>query len=384
MDTIYLDHAATTPLRPEVREAMARCHDADLGNPSSTHRVGRAARAALEDARSRVAGVLGVSRREVHFVRGGTESDNLAVLGRADADRARGVRPHVVTTALEHKAVLDAARHVAATGGRCTVLPVDARGRVDTGALEEALQEGASVVSAMWVNNEVGTVQDLPSLVAAAHDAGVPVHTDAVQAVGKVPVDLEAVPADLVSVTGHKLGGPTGTGLLILRGEVAVAPRLHGGSQESGLRPGTQDVAGAVGMAEAVALAVEEQSAFARRVGGQRDRLEAHLRASVAGLTVHGAGGERAPHILNVGVPRVDGDVLQATLDLEGLAVSSGSACQSGSTAPSHVLAALLGEDDLPDAAIRFSLGRTTTDADVDAAAQRAAAVLARLRTVPA
>jgi len=220
--------------------------------------------------------------------------------------------------------------------------------------------------------------------VALAREAGVPVHTDAVQALGKIDVSVDQLGADLLSLTGHKLGGPVGTGVLVVRNGVVLAPLLYGGSQEGGLRPGTHDVAGAVGMAEAVGLAVAEQPEFTRRVGGLRDQLESALSEGLPGLVVHGSAGVRAPHILNVGIPDTDGDVLLASLDLEGLAVSSGSACQSGTSGPSHVLEALLGADDLPDAAIRFSLGRTTTAQEVESAVTRTLAVTDRIGGVAA
>lgn len=379
MDPIYLDYAATTPVREEVRAAMEPYLWEDFGNPSSTHRWGRRAQAALEEARAAVAEALGARRREVVFVRGGTESDNLALLGRVEADRRAGRTPHVVTTAVEHKAVLDTARAAQAGGARCTVLPVDAGGAVSLEALDEALQGGASLVSVMWVNNEVGTVQPMEGLAARARERGVPVHTDAVQAVGKLPVRVDRVPVDLLSVTGHKIYGPKSTGALFVRDGVALASRIHGGSQEGGLRPGTQDVGGAVGLATALRLAVAEQDAFARSRRPLRDELEARLVAGIPGLVVHGAPGVRAPHILSVGIPEVDPELLQVSLDMEGLAVSGGSACTSGSTALSHVLEALLGAG-TPPAVIRYSLGRTSTREEIVRAAEVTLGVVERLR----
>ncbi|MDT8340156.1 MAG: cysteine desulfurase family protein [Longimicrobiales bacterium] len=380
MDAIYLDHAATTPVREEVRAAMEPYLREHFGNPSSTHRWGRRAAAALEEARTVVAEALGARRPEVVFVRGGTESDNLAVLGRVAADGAAGRTPHVVTTAIEHRAVLDAARWAEREGARLTVLPVDAGGAVDPDALDAALAGGASVVSVMWVNNELGTVQPIPSLAARARAHGVPFHTDAVQAVGKLPVRVDDTPVDLLSLTGHKLQGPKGTGALYLRPGVTVVPRHHGGGQEGGMRAGTQDVAGAVGLAEAVRLAMAERETFARTRRALLDTLEARLRAGIPGLVIHGAAGERAPHILNVGIPGVDPELLPPALDLAGLAVSSGSACQSGSREPSHVLAALLGPDAPAAAVVRFSLGRGTTGAEVERAAAVTVEAVARLR----
>ncbi|HSG49151.1 MAG TPA: cysteine desulfurase family protein [Longimicrobiales bacterium] len=382
MDPIYLDYAATTPVRDEVRAAMEPYLWEDFGNPSSTHRWGRRAQAALEEARATVAEALGARRREVVFVRGGTESDNLALLGRVDADRRAGRTPHLITTAVEHKAVLDTAHAAEAAGARCTILPVDAGGAVSLDALDDALRGGASLVSAMWVNNEVGTVQPMEALAARARAVGVPVHTDAVQAVGKLPVRVDQVPVDLLSVTGHKIYGPKSTGALFVRDGVELVSRLHGGSQEGGLRPGTQDVAGAVGLAAALRLAVEEQASFAASRRPLRDELEARLLAGIPGLVVHGAPGVRAPHILSVGIPGVDPELLQVSLDMEGLAVSGGSACTSGSTSLSHVLEAMLGPG-TPPAVIRYSLGRATTREEVLGAAEVTLGVVERLGGPP-
>lgn len=380
MDPIYLDYAATTPVREEVRAAMEPYLDRVFGNPSSIHRWGREAGAALERARAEVAEALGARRREIVFVRGGTESDNLALLGRVEADRAAGHPAHVITTALEHKAVLDTARVAARQEGvRTTVLPVDAGGAVELDALDRALEEGGSVLSAMWVNNEIGTVQPVEELARRAEAAGVPFHTDAVQAVGKLPVQVDRFPVSLLSLTGHKLYGPKGTGILYVRDGVELAPTLHGGSQEGGLRAGTQDVAGAVGMAAAVALAVREQEEFARTRLALREELETRLTGGIPGLVVHGASGARAPHILSVGIPGVDPQLLQVSLDMEGVAVSGGSACQSGDTSLSHVLEALLGPD-TPPAVVRYSLGRTSTREEVLRAAEVTLAVVERLR----
>jgi cysteine desulfurase len=379
MEPIYLDYASTTPLRDEVRAAMEPYLDRHFGNPSSTHRWGRAARAALEEARARIADALGAQRREVVFVRGGTESDNLAILGRAEARRAAGEAPCVVTLATEHKAVLDAARAVEDWGGRAIVLGVDRQGRVSLDDLDAALDESPCLVSMMWVNNETGVVQPLEAVVERCAARGVPVHTDAVQAVGKIPVDFESVGLSCLSLTGHKIYGPKSSGVLILGRSTEVEARLHGGGQEQGLRPGTQDVAGAVGLAEAVALAVEERDANAAHLGALRDRLETRLAAALPGLRIHGEGTQRAPHVSNVGLRDVNGEILTISLDLEGLAVSGGSACQSGSTGGSHVIRAMYGDDGWVP--LRFSFGRRTTAEEVDRAVDTTARIVARLRS---
>lgn len=381
MNPIYLDYAATTPMRAEVREAMAPYEGEIFGNPSSAHRWGRQAQAALEQARVRIAKALGARRREIIFVRGGTESDNLAILGRFDFSRHGGrERACVVTSSTEHKAVLDAASAAEDDGGRAVFLPVDRDGVVDLDALDAALAERPCLVSVMWVNNETGVVQPMREIVERAGAVDVAVHSDAVQAIGKLPVRLDDIDLSLLSLSGHKLYGPKSAGALFVREGTELFARIHGGGQEGGLRPGTQDVAGAVGLAEAVALAVEEQEEARRRYVGLRMRLLERLRSELDGLTVHSERGEVAGHILSVGFHDVASETLTIALDMEGLAVSGGSACQSGSNAASHVLRAMYGERaDLP-ATVRYSFGRLTTEAEIDEAAAATARVVRRLR----
>lgn len=381
MHPVYLDHAATTPVREEVREAMAPFGGARFGNPSSLHRWGREAAAALAEARSRCADALGARFGEIRFVRGGTESDNLAVLGRVRHVRVAGMEPTVVVSAVEHKAVLDAAGAAAAEGPASrVVLPVSARGELDLDALDAALAGGpAVVVSVMWVNNETGLVFPVAELAARVRARGGVLHTDAVQAVGHLPVDVAAAPVDLLTATGHKIQGPKGTGLLYVREGVALAPLLHGGGQERGIRPGTEDVAGAVGLAEALCLARDEQARESERLRGLRDRLEGALASAVPGLRINAGEAPRAPHISSVAVPGVDATALLMSLDLEGIAASGGSACGTGSRAASHVVTALYGADDHL-ATVRLSLGAGTTEDDVERAAAVTASVVGRLR----
>lgn len=385
MDPIYLDHAATTPVRPEVREAMSPFLTDHFGNPSSLHRWGRKARSALNDARARVATALGARAQEIHFVRGGTESDNLAILGRAEAARAAGERPLVVHSAVEHHAVLEAAEWVEARYAVGSDRPlraavgVDGDGRLDLDALDRVLELGPAVASVMWVNNEIGTILPLLEVARRCEERGVASHTDAVQAVGKVPVRVDQVPVSLLTVTGHKIYGPKGTGVLYVREGTELAPMLHGGGQEGGLRPGTPDVAGAVGMAEALALAVEEREPEASRLESLRESLERGLVERVDGLVVHGRGAPRAPHVSSVGIPDVGAEALLAGLDMEGVAVSTGSACASGATRASHVLRALLGDEAEGMATLRFSMGRGTTDDHVQRAVAVTATVVERL-----
>jgi len=373
MEPIYLDYAATTPLREEVGLAMSRCLTETFGNPSSIHRWGRAAEDALEDARAELAAALGARPREIHFVRGGTESDNFAVLGWCRAHLDQGEVPTVVVTEIEHHAVLGAAEAAAAQGARVARVGVTPGGALDLEAAEGALGEGPALASVMWVNNETGMVLPIGEVVQLARDRSALVHSDAAQAVGKVPVDVRDVPVDLLSATGHKIYGPKGTGLLFVREGTPLAPLLHGGGQERGLRPGTEDVAGAVGLATATLLAVAEQRAEAERLTRLRDHLATLLSGSIAGLRINAAEARRAPHVLSVGVEGIDdGAALVMALDIEGVAVSGGSACSSGASQASHVIRALYGGDDRRGT-VRFSLGRGTDEVAVE----RAAAVLA-------
>jgi cysteine desulfurase len=378
---VYLDHAATTPVRPEVLEAMLPyLSEAAFGNPSSSHRFGRIARAGLEQARREVAEAVGADPADVVFTSGGTESDNLAVIGASMAARARGHAPLAVVTAVEHKAVLAAAHAVRNFGGEEAILPVDRHGIVDLGALDLALASRPSIVSVMWVNNETGTLQPIAEVAARCGAAGVPCHSDAVQALGKVPVDLRTLPLSLLSISGHKIGAPKGIGALILRPGTDLEPGIHGGGQQHGVRPGTENIAGAVGLGRAAQLAAREQVAESGRVGALRDDLAARLRMALPDVVIHGEGGPRAPHILSVGVPGTDSEALLMHLDLAGVAASSGSACMTGAVEPSHVLTAMGVPRPLAVGTIRFSLGRTTTAAEVDRAAAVFPSVVTKVR----
>jgi cysteine desulfurase len=372
--TLYLDHAATTPVRPEVQAAMEPFLTERFGNPSSAHGPGRAARAALEDARERVAAAIGAEPAEIVFTGGGTEADNLAVLG-----RWRTTGEGVAVSAIEHSAVRRSAAAAAREGARVATLAVDEAARVDLDALYEALQEPLSVVSVMWANNEVGTIQPVAELAARCRDRGVAFHTDAVQAVAHVPVSVRDVPVDMLSMSAHKFGGPKGMGALYVRSGTELTPLIQGGGQERGLRAGTSNVAGAVGLAEALERAVSELPAEAERLRTLRDRLERSVLDLVDGAVVNGGGAERLPHVLSVSLPGLDSDVLLASLDMAGLAVSAGSACHSGASAPSHVLLAMGAGS---DAVLRLSLGWPTTGADVDRAIAVLGEVLERARSV--
>jgi cysteine desulfurase len=379
---VYLDHAATTPLRPEVRDAMAPYLDERFGNPSSMHRWGRQARNALEEAREKVAAAIGAGRREVVFTGSGTEADNMAVLGRwRSACRTRGADPGaVVCTAIEHKAVGGAAQCAAAEGARLVLLGVDGAGRVELTTLDEALSTSPCVVSVMWANNEVGTIQPVEEIARRCRNAGVVFHTDAVQAFGKIPVRVDHVACDLLSLSAHKIGGPKGIGALYVREATSVLPLLHGGGQERELRPGTENVAAAVGFGAAAELAVVEREAEHERLMGLRRQLEDGLHGVGADVVINGPrDGHRLPNIVNVTVPGADQEGLLIGLDLEGVAASGASACASGAVKPSHVLVAM-GALGAGDASVRLSLGRATSADDVAFAVAAFGRVVAQLR----
>ena len=382
-EPIYLDHAATTPVRAEVATVMAGCLTEDFGNPSSGHRWGRRARARLEEARATLGGALGVEAGSVCFTRGGTESDNLAVLGsvRGRDGGAGGRGAHVVTSAVEHPAVAAAAERAVKEGARHSVVGFE-EGEFDLDGLRAALRDRdrPGVVSCMWVNNETGLELPLPEIAAECRGNGVRLHSDAVQAVGKIPVSLAEVPVDLLTVTGHKIYGPKGTGALIARHRRGIEPLHFGGGQEGGLRPGTEDVAGAAGLAEAVRLAVREAPVESRRLAALRDEVESRLTERVSGARVNAGGMRRAPHILSLAIPGIDSDTLLAGLDAEGIAASGGSACASGSSAPSASLAALYPGDTA--ASLRLSFGRLSDSQQVDRIVSVVSDAVDRIRTL--
>lgn len=380
---VYLDHAATTPVRDEVLAAMTPYFGAQFGNPSSVHRWGREARVALDEARERLAGCLGAHPDEVCFTSGGTEADNLAVLGVFRARQSEG-RPAVVTTPIEHKAVLAAAHQAAHEGGEERLAAVLPDGTVSREAFARVIDARVAVASVMWVNNETGVMQDIPALGAMAREAGAVFHTDAVQAFGKVAIDLAALPIDLLSLSGHKLGAPKGVGALYIRRQTPLAPLFHGGSQDRGRRPGTENVAFAVGLATAAELTLAEHARESARLAALRDRLEGALRAQVPDAVIHGAAAPRAPHIVNVSIPGTSSEALLMALDLRGIAASAGSACQSGSVSASHVLAAMGVPTQLALGAVRLSLGALSTEAGVDRAAEVLATLARKARGLPA
>lgn len=383
--TIYLDHAATTPLDPRVLEAMLPYLTEHYGNPSSIHRPGRVALQALDDAREQVALVLGCSRREVIFTGGGSESINLAIKGAALARRAAGARAHLIASAIEHHAVLHAAEYLQQHHGfEVTLLPVDERGLVRPDDLRSALRPDTALVSVMYANNEIGAIQPLAELGAICREVGVPFHTDAVQAAGALPLDVEALRVDYLSLTAHKFYGPKGVGLLYARRGAPLLPQINGGAQERRRRAGTENVAGIVGLAAALTLAEERRPAAAERLRALRERLVDGVLAAVPDSWLNGDRVQRLPGNANLGFAGIEGESLLLLLDQAGICASSGSACTSGSLEPSHVLLALGLSPAAANASVRFSLGRGITEADITYVLETLPPLVARLRAVAA
>ena len=374
---IYLDHAATTPVRPEVLEAMLPLLGGTFGNPSSAHLFGRAAREALDDAHERLARAIGADAREIVFTSGGTEATNLALKGAAWAGRPRGHR--LVTTAVEHHATHHALRYLEKFGFEVVAVGVDRYGRVDPDELERALTDGTTLVSVILGNNEVGTLQPLAEIAERVRARrGILLHVDAVQVAPWAEFDVQALGADLVSLAAHKVEGPKGVGALWIRRGTHLLAQQHGGGQERHRRAGTENVAGDVGMAKAFELRAAERASLVARVRAQRDRLTAAVLASgLAEPTGHPA--DRLPHIASFVARGMEGGSVALALDLEGIAISTGSACASGSTEVSHVLTAMGYPADEARGQLRVSVGRTTTDAEVDEACRVVPQVLARV-----
>ena len=387
--TIYLDNHSTTRLDPRALEAMLPWLTDHYGNAgSATHEMGREARAAVDSARDTLAAAIGATPREIVVTSGATESNNLAILGLAA--RATDDRRHMVTVVTEHHAVLDPIEHLERTGFAVTRLAVEpGTGRVGPDAVAAALRPDTCLVSMMLANNEIGVVHDIPAIAAQVHARGAALHVDCAQALGRLPVAVDALGADLASFSAHKFHGPKGAGFLYVRRRervVRIDPLVFGGGQERGLRSGTLDVPGIVGMAEAARLAVDELATEPARMRGLRDRLWMLLQRDIPGIALNGPPladpALRLPNNLNVRIPGIDGQSLLATLAADGLALSSGSACSSEQPRPSHVLLALGLTDDEARASLRFGLSRFTTDAEIDQAARRIAAGVAKLRSL--
>jgi len=388
MKRVYMDYNATTPVEPGVVEAMLPYFSGEYGNAASIHSFGQKARAAVESAREAVAALVGARAQEIVFTSGGTESDNHAIFGmaqpllamRSSSASLAGFSPHVVTTAIEHEAVLNTCQTLEKQGVAVTYLAVDGAGRVDPEAVRRALRAETALITVMHANNELGTVQPIEDIGKIAAEADVYFHTDAVQSAGKIPVDVERLGVDLLSLSGHKFYAPKGVGALYIRRGTRLRQLLYGGRHQHGFRPGTENVPGIVGLGKAAEMARASLAEDARRVGALRDRLERGLLERVPHARVNGGGAARTPNTTNILFPGVEGEALVIALDLKGLACSTGAACSSGAVEPSHVLTAIGLPAEEARASLRFSLGRHTTEAEVDFALDVVPAAVAQLR----
>ena len=387
MNRVYLDFNATTPVEPEVLDAMLPYFSGEFANAASIHTPGQKARAAVETAREKVAALIGARPQEIVFTSGGTESDNHAIFGIVASSFTSFASstsltspPHVITTAIEHEAVLNACQALEKGGVRATYLPVDREGQIDLDQLRRAIRPETVLISVMHVNNELGAVQPLEAIGRIAAEADVYLHTDAVQSAGKIPIDVNALGVDLLSVSGHKLYAPKGIGALYVRGGTRVRQLLYGGHHQRGFRPGTENVAGIVGLGKAAEMARMSLADDARRTSALRDGLQRGLLELVPHSRVNGGRAPRTPNTTNLVFPGVEGEALLIALDLKGLACSTGAACSSGAVEPSHVLTAIGLPAEEARASLRFSLGRHTTSADVDFALNVVPAAVAQLR----
>ena len=379
----YFDHNATTPVAPPVAEVVMRVLREEYGNPSSVHRYGQQAKAVLDEARSAVAALINAEPSEVVFTSGGTEADNLALRGVAEALEPSG-RRHLIASAIEHEAVLVTLKALARRGWRVTLLPVGPSGIVDPAALEAALTDDTAVVSVMHANNEIGTIQPIADLARMARARGAVFHTDAVQTMAKIPVDARALGVDLLSLSAHKFNGPKGAGALWIRRGTRVQPILTGGKHERTRRAGTENVPALAGLGVAARLARGKVLEDAPRLAALRDRLESEILARVPGTAVNGATTPRVPNTTNISFDRVEAESLLIALDLEGIAVSTGAACSSGTLEPSHVLRAMGLPTHRAQNSIRFSLGADNTDAEVSYLLDKLPAAVEKLRGLTA
>ena len=376
--TVYMDHSATTPVREEVVEAMLPFYRELFGNPSSVHAQGRTVRRALEEAREKTAQALGAEPGEIYFTAGGTESNNIALRGAA---KKRGKPGHIITSSIEHHAVLDVCSELAAEGHRVTFLPVDQYGRVSIDQLQEAITPDTFIISIMAANNEIGTLQPLAKIGEVAREHKILFHTDAVQMVGQLPLDLKKLNVDFLSLSAHKFNGPKGIGALYMRKGTKITPLYCGGGQERKLRPGTENVPGIVGLSRALELAVAEIEDKKKRLEALRNKMTTGLLA-IKETILNGHPEERLPNNVNVSFKHIEGEAVLLSLDLEGIAASSGSACSSGSLDPSHVLSAIGLDHPTAHGSIRFSLGRGNSDEDVDYLLEVVPRVVDKLRRI--
>ena len=381
MQRIYLDHNATTPPLRAVVDRMTAVLRDQFGNPSSVHHFGQEAKAAVDDARSDVAVLIGADPPEVLFTSGGTEADNIAIRGAAEALEPAG-RKHLVASAIEHEAVLNTLKALARRGWRTTLLPVDQSGIASPVKLREAVADDTALVSVMHANNEIGTIQPIAELARVAHERGALFHTDAVQSAGKIHVDVRTLGVDMLSTSAHKFYGPKGVGALWIRRGLRVLPLLTGGRQERSRRAGTENVPGIVGMGVAARIAAGKMEEEGRRLAALRDRLEAGILRAVPGTTVNGSIDARVPNTTNISFDRIEAESLLIALDLEGIAVSTGSACSSGTLEPSHVLKAMGFSAHRTQNSIRFSLGAANTEAEIDRVIAVLPGIVEKLRSL--
>ncbi len=379
MERIYMDHNATTPVHPDVLKAMLPYLEAEYGNASSLHSFGRKAKAAVDEARGKVAGLIGPCEAvDIVFTSGGTESDNFAIKGAAHALRKKG--KHIITSSIEHLAVLNPCEFLAKEGYEITYLPVDKFGVVDLNALRSAVRDDTILVSVMYANNEMGAIQPVEEIAKIAHGKKAVFHTDAVQAAGKLPINVEKMGIDLLSMSAHKIYGPKGIGAIYMNKKARITPFIHGGHHERNRRAGTENVPGIVGFGKACELAKKDLEAESRRLTSLRERLWNGIDSNIADVKLNGHPTQRLPNTLNVSFKYIEGESILLNLDLKGIAASSGSACTSGSLEPSHVLKAMGVDPALSQGSIRFSLGRANTEADIDRVVRELPPIIKKLR----
>jgi cysteine desulfurase len=380
MRTIYLDHNATTPVHPEVLETMQPYFSDIYGNASSLHQSGREAKAALENARQAVADIMGCRPSDLIFTSGGTESDNFAIKGTAYANRSKG--KHIITSSIEHHAVEISCRFLEKEGYDVTYLPVDSYGFIDPDDLKKAIRPDTTLVTIMYANNETGVIQDIKSLIAVANEAGVYFHTDAVQATGKIPYKIEDIGCDMLSVSAHKLYGPKGVGLLYIKSGTKILPWNEGGGHEKGMRAGTENIAGAIGLAEAIKIADRDMAPRAERLLKMTREFYKSVEERIPDIHLNGHFEKRVPNTVNISFKAIEGEAILLTLDMKGIMVSTGSACTSGATDPSHVLKAMGISRELAQGSIRFSFGRSNQPEDVGYVVDILEKEIGRLRSI--
>ncbi|MGD0153894.1 MAG: cysteine desulfurase NifS [Thermacetogeniaceae bacterium] len=379
MRKVYLDHAATTPLHPEVLALMYEFMRDTFGNPSSVHSFGREAKKFTEEARQKVADLIGATPEEIYFTSGGTEADNIAIIGTAMARRKNG--NHIITSAIEHHAVLDTFKYLGKNGFEVTLLPVDKYGMVDPDEVARAIRKETTLVTIMHANNEIGTIQPIAEIGRIVREQGVVFHSDAVQTLTKIPVNVDDLDVDLLSLSSHKIYGPKGIGALYVRKGIRLQPIMHGGGQERKLRSGTENTSGIVGFGKAAEIGARDLEQESRRVKGLRDELIGRVLAEISSVTLNGHPEQRLPNNANFSVAYVEGESLVLSLDLDGIAVSSGSACSSGSLQPSHVLKALGLPHEMMHGSLRMTLGRANSEEDIDYVVKSLKNIVTRLRS---